>query len=81
MRLGIEHILFGVDHLLFVLDLLLMFSDRWMVLKTISAFTLAHSISLAIATPGYTVGALGAFWTFQRAFRLPEVRKTRIGVA
>ena len=53
LRLGGEHILLGVDHLLFVLGLLLIVADRWMLLKTISAFTLAHSITLAIATLGY----------------------------
>jgi hypothetical protein len=50
---GIRHILFGTDHLLFVLGLLLIVKDRWMLLKTITAFTVAHSITLAIATLGY----------------------------
>jgi len=48
--LGVEHILFGVDHLLFVLGLLLLVRDRWTLLKTITAFTVAHSITLGIAT-------------------------------
>jgi hydrogenase/urease accessory protein HupE len=50
---GFEHIMFGTDHLLFVLGLMLMVRDRWMLLKTITAFTLAHSITLAAATLGY----------------------------
>ena len=50
---GIRHILFGADHMLFVLGLLLIVKDRWMLLKTVSAFTVAHSITLAIATLGY----------------------------
>ena len=50
---GIRHILFGADHLLFVLGLLLIVKDRWMLLKTVTAFTVAHSITLAIATLGY----------------------------
>ena len=50
---GIRHILFGADHLLFVLGLLLIVKDRWMLLKTVTAFTAAHSITLAIATFGY----------------------------
>ena len=50
---GIRHILFGADHLLFVLGLLLIVEDRWMLVKTVTAFTLAHSITLAIATLGY----------------------------
>jgi hydrogenase/urease accessory protein HupE len=50
---GVRHILFGADHMLFVLGLLLIVKDRWMLLKTVTAFTLAHSITLAIATLGY----------------------------
>ena len=50
---GIRHILFGADHMLFVLGLLLIVKDRCMLLKTITAFTAAHSITLAIATLGY----------------------------
>ena len=53
LRLGVEHILAGVDHLLFVLGLLLIVRDRWMLIKTITAFTLAHSLTLAAATLGY----------------------------
>ncbi|HUV14115.1 MAG TPA: HupE/UreJ family protein [Acidobacteriota bacterium] len=56
--LGIEHILLGVDHLLFVLGLLLIVADRWMLLKTITSFTVAHSITLAIATLGYASAPL-----------------------
>jgi hydrogenase/urease accessory protein HupE len=48
-RLGLEHILLGIDHLMFVLALLLLIYDRWMLVKTITAFTLAHSITLAAA--------------------------------
>ena len=50
---GIRHILLGADHMLFVLGLLLIVKDRWMLLKTVTAFTVAHSITLAIATLGY----------------------------
>jgi hydrogenase/urease accessory protein HupE len=50
LKLGVEHILFGLDHLLFVLGLLLIVRDRWMLLKTITAFTVAHSLTLAAAT-------------------------------
>jgi hypothetical protein len=53
LRLGFEHILLGADHLLFVLGLMLIVANRWMLVKTITAFTLAHSITLAIATLGY----------------------------
>jgi hypothetical protein len=50
---GIRHISLGADHLLFLLGLLLIVKDRWMLLKTVTAFTVAHSITLAIATLGY----------------------------
>jgi len=50
---GIRHIIFGADHLLFVLGLLLIVKGRMMLLKTVTAFTLAHSITLGIATLGY----------------------------
>jgi hydrogenase/urease accessory protein HupE len=50
---GVEHIIFGIDHLLFVLGLLLIVRDRWMLFKTITGFTVAHSITLAAATLGY----------------------------
>jgi len=53
LRLGVEHIMLGVDHLLFVLGLLLIIKDRWMLVKTVSSFTVAHSITLAVATLGH----------------------------
>jgi len=52
LRLGIEHILFGIDHLLFVLALILIVKGKRRLFKTITAFTLAHSITLAAATLG-----------------------------
>ena len=48
----VEHILFGFDHLLFVASLLLVVSGWRMAVKTITAFTVAHSITLALATFG-----------------------------
>lgn len=53
--LGAEHILSGIDHLLFVLALLLLVKNTRMLVATITAFTLAHSITLAGATLGYIV--------------------------
>jgi hydrogenase/urease accessory protein HupE len=53
VSLGFHHILLGVDHLLFVMGLLLIVRGRGMLLKTITSFTLAHSITLGIATLGY----------------------------
>ena len=49
---GVQHILFGIDHLLFVLGLLLLVRGTGPLLKTITAFTVAHSITLALATLG-----------------------------
>lgn len=49
---GIGHILGGFDHLLFVFGLLLLVRNGWMLVKTITAFTLAHSITLALAALG-----------------------------
>jgi hydrogenase/urease accessory protein HupE len=49
---GIEHILFGFDHLLFVLALVLIVRSGRVLLVTITAFTVAHSITLSLATLG-----------------------------
>ncbi len=51
-KIGTIHILEGYDHLLFVLALLLIVPNLWLLFKTITAFTVAHSISLALATLG-----------------------------
>lgn len=51
--LGIEHILLGFDHLLFVFALLLIVRNNRRLLLTITAFTIAHSITLAGATLGF----------------------------
>ncbi|WP_436117480.1 HupE/UreJ family protein [Phyllobacterium sp. LjRoot231] len=50
---GIEHILLGYDHLLFVLALILIARSWRALLLTVTAFTLAHSITLTIATLGF----------------------------
>jgi hydrogenase/urease accessory protein HupE len=49
---GIEHILFGFDHLLFVLGLILIVRSTRMLLLTVTGFTVAHSITLSLATLG-----------------------------
>jgi hydrogenase/urease accessory protein HupE len=51
--LGVGHILGGIDHLLFVLCLLLIVNGTWLLVKTITAFTVAHSITLGMATLGF----------------------------
>lgn len=51
--LGMEHILIGIDHLLFVLALLLIVRGWRQIVATVTAFTLAHSITLAAAALGW----------------------------
>jgi hydrogenase/urease accessory protein HupE len=53
LRLGVEHILFGFDHLFFVLALVILVRDWRRVAVTVTAFTIAHSITLAAATLGF----------------------------
>ncbi|WP_164726843.1 HupE/UreJ family protein [Shimia sediminis] len=53
LALGFEHILEGWDHLLFVFALLLLIRDTWRLIGAITAFTVAHSITLGLAALGY----------------------------
>ena len=79
VQIGIQHILLGADHLLFVLGLLLIVKDRWTLIKTISAFTVAHSITLAIATLGYAsapLPPLNAAIALSILFLGPEIVRT-----
>ena len=52
-QMGTIHILQGFDHLLFLLTLLLIVQGIWPLLKTVTAFTLAHSLTLVLATLGW----------------------------
>jgi len=61
LRLGIEHLVTGADHLLFVGGLLLLVSGLRRLLVTVTAFTLGHSATLALATLG--VVQASAAWT------------------
>ncbi len=79
LRLGVQHIVLGVDHLLFVLGLMLIVADRWMLAKTVTAFTVAHSITLAIATLGYAsapLPPLNAAIALSILFLGPEIVRT-----
>jgi hypothetical protein len=51
--LGVEHILTGIDHLLFVLALLIITGGGWKLVKTVTAFTISHSLTLTAATLGF----------------------------
>jgi hydrogenase/urease accessory protein HupE len=57
--LGVEHILLGIDHLLFVLGLLFLVGNWKRLVATVTAFTVAHSITLAAATLGLVHVAQG----------------------
>jgi hydrogenase/urease accessory protein HupE len=82
LRLGVEHILLGVDHLLFVFGLLLIVGNRWMLVKTITSFTIAHSITLAVATLGYAsapLPPLNAAIALSILFLAPEIVRSSRG--
>ncbi len=51
--LGVEHILIGVDHLLFVLALLMIVRGVGLLVATVTAFTIAHSLTLGAAVLGW----------------------------
>jgi hydrogenase/urease accessory protein HupE len=77
--LGFHHILQGIDHLLFVMGLLLIVKSRKMLVKTVTAFTVAHSITLAIATLGYAsvpIPPLNAAVALSILFLGPEIVRT-----
>jgi hydrogenase/urease accessory protein HupE len=79
LRLGVQHILLGADHLLFVLGLLLLVASTGMLVRTITAFTLAHSITLAVATLGWADAPalpLNATIALSILFLGPEVVRT-----
>ena len=51
--IGVEHIVFGFDHLLFVLALVFLLKGGWTIAKAVTAFTVAHSITLIGVTLGF----------------------------
>lgn len=51
-KLGVEHIIFGFDHLLFVVALVVLLRGAWRVAATVTAFTVAHSITLIATSLG-----------------------------
>jgi hypothetical protein len=59
LPLGIDHILLGFDHLCFVLVLLLLIRDVRRLIWSITAFTAAHSITLAAASLGWVTAPSG----------------------
>ena len=82
LMLGIEHILLGIDHLLFVLALLILVSGWRRLVWTITAFTAAHSITLAAATLGFVrvaPGPVEAVIALSIVFVAMEIVHTRQG--
>ena len=81
--LGVEHLLSGIDHIIFVLGLIFLVSGFIPLLKTITAFTLAHSITLAISVldifklPSASTEALIALTIIYLAFELSK-RETEL---
>src|SRR5208282_5961830 len=52
LRLGVEHIFTGYDHIAFLLALLLLGGRFWDLVKIVTSFTIAHSVTLALAALG-----------------------------
>lgn len=84
LKLGVEHILLGVDHLLFVLALLIITNGIWPLIKTVTAFTVAHSLTLALATLGFVhvpQAPVEAVIALSIVFVAAEIIRTRGGRA
>lgn len=84
--IGVEHILLGIDHLLFVLALVILVKGWRRLVETITAFTIAHSITLALATlgvvrvPGPPVEAIIALSIVFVASEIIRARQGRQGL-
>jgi hydrogenase/urease accessory protein HupE len=82
LMLGVDHILTGLDHLLFIAALMLLIGDWWTLLKTITAFTVAHSLTLVGSVLGYISlpqRPVEAVIALSIAFVASEVIKMRAG--
>lgn len=86
LTLGVEHLVFGIDHVLFVIGLVLFIPSRWALLKTITAFTVAHSVTLALSVlelvrlpqrPVEAVIALSILF-LARELTMPEARRSAL---
>lgn len=86
--IGLEHILMGWDHLLFVIALVLLVRRGWEVVKAATAFTVAHSLTLAAVTLGFAglpqrpvealIALSIAFLALEIARRTPETLTRRL---
>ena len=86
-KLGVEHILTGIDHLLFVLALIIITRGGWKLVKTVTAFTLSHSLTLTAATLGWVhvpqqpVEAIIALSIVFVAAEIVQGYRGRVGIA
>ncbi|MEI6431826.1 MAG: HupE/UreJ family protein [bacterium] len=85
--LGVEHILTGIDHLMFVLSLLIITAGGWRLVKTVTAFTLSHSLTLTAATLGWIhilpkpVEAVIALSIVFVAAEIIQMRRGNVGIS
>jgi hydrogenase/urease accessory protein HupE len=80
--IGVEHILLGLDHLMFVFALLMLVADRWRLVAAVTAFTAAHSLTLAATTLGWVglpPAPVEAMIALSIAFVAAEILRAREG--
>ncbi|MEM7662749.1 MAG: HupE/UreJ family protein [Pseudomonadota bacterium] len=85
-RIGIEHLIFGIDHVLFVICLFLFVRTPIVLIQTLTAFTLAHSLTLGLSVleiaylPQRPVEALIALSILFlcREYLLPEAMRSQL---
>ena len=84
-----EHLLYGVDHILFIIGLVLFVRSPWLLVKTVTAFTVAHSITLALSVlelvklpqqPVEAVIALSILF-LARELVIPKAKRSRLTLA
>jgi len=87
--LGVQHLLYGVDHILFIIGLVLFVRSPWLLVKTVTAFTVAHSITLAMSVlelvklpqqPVEAVIALSILF-LARELVIPVAKRSRLTLA
>jgi len=84
LKLGVEHITLGIDHLLFVLALILIVANTRQLIRAITSFTIAHSLTLAAATLGLVnvpLPPIDAAIALSIAFVAAEIIRAREGKA
>ena len=83
---GVEHLIFGIDHVLFVVGLVLFIRQPIALLKTVTAFTVAHSITLALSVLGWVQVSQGpveaiialSIVFLARELMQPEAQRSRL---